>query len=341
MTLPVAADNRSHMKAEPLRSTAGRSIKPLMTSEKSTSEPTASGEEGTAVPPAAVETAHLIEEHVPDTTPPVQGPPANVETYSKSPAKPMPPKSTGIAKPATAGKAVILPKPAADKISPPPPPLVEPQPSLPVSMIVRPDSAASANDSLLFPGELEGSFESALAGVELAHARSSVAARILRSIHALILSTAGGRREPIHVQRMVAFDGFRNDLFEEKRERDRRYGTVYTVSEEVNAFLVRLELPRRMPKSSLKQTWALPDEMPDYVCTLNLTDNVLCIRAGLPDEARRRLSYVSSSFPSDFQTRIEFQAPVEGYKHRLRNKVLEIIVYKKPDVIPARKLRRQ
>jgi hypothetical protein len=328
------------MKAEPLRSTAGRSIMSLMTSEKSTSEPTASGEERTTdtVPSAAVKTAHPIEERAPDTTPPVQQqPPANIETSSKSPARPMPPKSTGMAKPATAGKVVISPKPAAEKISPPPP-LVEPQSSLPVSMIVRPDSATSASDSSLFPGELEGSFESALAGVELAHARTSFAMRILRGIHALIPSTAGRRHELVHIQRMVAFDGFRNDLFEEKRERDSRYGTVYNVSEEINAFLVRLELPRRMPKSSLKQTWELPDEMPDYVYTLNLTDNVLCIRAGLPDEARRRLSYVSSSFPSDFQTRIEFQAPVEGYKHRLRNKVLEIIVYKKPDVSPARRL---
>jgi hypothetical protein len=137
---------------------------------------------------------------------------------------------------------------------------------------------------------------------------------------------------------MVAFDGFRSDLFEDKRERDRRYGTVYTVSEEVNAFLVRLELPRRMSRSSLKQTWELPDEMPDYACALNLTDNVLCIRASLPDEARRRLSYVSSSFPSDFQTRIEFPTPVEGYKHRLRNKVLEIVVEKKPGFRPAGRL---
>jgi hypothetical protein len=131
---------------------------------------------------------------------------------------------------------------------------------------------------------------------------------------------------------MVAFDGFSNDMFENKRERDRRYGTVYAVSEEINAFMVRLELPRRMPKSSLKQTWELPDEMPDYACTLSLTDNVLCIRAGLPDEARRRLSYVSSSFPSDFQTRIEFPTPVEGFKHRLVDKVLQIIVYKKPEI---------
>ena len=137
---------------------------------------------------------------------------------------------------------------------------------------------------------------------------------------------------------MVAFDGFRDDLFEDKRERDRRYGTVYTVSDQANAFVVRLELPRRMPKSSLRSTWQLADEMPDYFCTLGLTDNVLRIRAGLPDEARRRLSYVSSSFPTDFQTRIEFQTPVEGYKHRLRNKLLEIIVYKKGKLQPGKEV---
>jgi len=81
--------------------------------------------------------------------------------------------------------------------------------------------------------------------------------------------------------------------------------------------------------------------MPDYACSLSLADNVLCIRAGLPDEARRRLSYVSSSFPSDFQTRIEFDVPVQGYKPRQRNKVLEIIVFKRPGFGLAGKLARQ
>lgn len=208
-------------------------------------------------------------------------------------------------------------------------------------MIVRPDSAAGASGSSLFPGEVEESFESALARLELARAPSSLAARILAGIRKLIPSGADGSRESVLVRRMVAFDGFRNGLFEDKRERDRRYGTVYTVSEKLNGFLVRLEMPRRMPKSSLKQTWELPDEMPDYACTLTLTDNVLSIRASLPDEARRRLSYVSSSFPSDFQTRIEFQTPVVSYKHRLRNKVLEIIVNKKAGVSPASKSRWQ
>jgi hypothetical protein len=146
---------------------------------------------------------------------------------------------------------------------------------------------------------------------------------------ARILGALRGRRIN-QLQRQIAFDGFRSELFDDKRERDRRYGTIYTVSEMADAFIVRLELPRRMPRSSLKQTWGIADEMPDYACTLSLNDNVLCIRAGLPDEARRRLSYVSSSFPTDFQTRIEFPRPVNGYRHRLQNKTLEVIAYKSP-----------
>jgi hypothetical protein len=327
------------MKGEPLRSTAGRSIQSLTTSEQSLSEPAAGSTEATTdtAPSAVVETAPPAEERTPDTPPAAPRPPASTETSSTPPGKPVPQKSTATVKPTVASKTPSPAKPAADKIATPSPP-VEPQPSLPVSMIMRPDSAAAASDSSLFPGELEESFDSALARVEPMHARNSLAARILGGIRKLLPSGAGGQREPANIQRMVAFDGFRDDLFEDKRERDRRYGTVYTVSEAVNAYLVRLELPRRMPNSSLKQTWELPDEMPDYACTLSLTDDVLCIRAGLPDEARRRLSYVSSSFPSDFQTRIEFQLPVEGYKHRLRNKVIEVIVYKKQAFSSARNL---
>jgi hypothetical protein len=158
--------------------------------------------------------------------------------------------------------------------------------------------------------------------------RSSFAARIFAGVRALV---PFGRlaEESIPQRRVVAFDGFRSDLFEDKRERDRRYGTVYNVWEKESAFLVRLELPRRMPVSSLKETWEIPNEMPDYACTLTLADNVLSIRASLPDEARRRLSYVSSSFPSDFETRIDFQTPVTSFRHRLQSKALEVIVYKK------------
>lgn len=197
-------------------------------------------------------------------------------------------------------------------------------------MIVRPAENPAESNSSLSAGELEESFESGLARVEMDHRRNSVARRILGRINALIRPGAHRSSGSVDVRRMVSFDGFHTDLFDEKRERDRRYGTVYTVSEELNAFLVRMELPRRMPKSSLKQTWELPDEMPDYACQVSLTDGVLIIRGGLPDEARRRLSYISTSFPPDFQTRIDFPVPVESYKHRLRDKVLEAIVFKQP-----------
>jgi hypothetical protein len=237
----------------------------------------------------------------------------------------------GIAKPAVAPKPIITPKPAAEKALAPPP--FVPQPSLPVTMLLRPDSTTPGASAVrFFPGELEDDFESALAMVRLAPGRSSVVARILRSMRALMPFT--GRPSSPRVQRTVAFDGFRSDLYDEKIERDRRYGTVYSVSEQINAFLVRLELPRLMPASSLKQIWQLPDETPDYEYTLSLANNVLSIRAGLPAEVFRRVSYVSSSFPSDFLTRIEFDTPVEGFKHRLRNKVLEIIVYKQPGIDP-------
>lgn len=129
-------------------------------------------------------------------------------------------------------------------------------------------------------------------------------------------------------ERKVAFDGFMSDLYDEKTERDRRYGTVYTVSEHANAYLVRLEMPRKLPPSSLKRLWNLPDEMPDYDYNLALLDGVLTISASVRGEALRRLCHVSSSCPADFTTRVEFSKPVTTFKHRLQNKLLDIIVMK-------------
>jgi hypothetical protein len=128
--------------------------------------------------------------------------------------------------------------------------------------------------------------------------------------------------------RHVAFDGFSNPMHDEKIERDRRYGTVYTVVEYANAYLVGIEMPRRIPDSSLKELWKLPDEMPDYDYTVTLHERVLAVRAGVRGDAMRRLSYISASFPSDFLTRIEFDQPVTSFKHCLLDKVLEIIVFK-------------
>jgi hypothetical protein len=312
MTPQEPADKSADANSEPTESPAP--------SNSATDESVEAGsgatlaDSGIARTAQAAEPANVSVEVTPE-------PPA--EPARELPTKPIPQAKTGSApRPQPPQpRPALPPKPAADKNIPPPPPFV-PKPSLPVSMTMRPEQTPGPNNGGLYPGELDLDFDVALASVILRPRRHSLAAHLLRLI--------GGRRfgPSTNTNRTVAFDGFRTDLYDEKIERDRRYGTVYTVSEEVNAFLVRLELPRRMPASSLKQTWQLPDEMPDYDYSLALRDDVLTIRAGLRGEAWRRVSYVSSSLPSDFATRIEFDVPVEGFKHRMRDKVLEIIVYK-------------
>lgn len=200
-------------------------------------------------------------------------------------------------------------------------PLSTPKPerSWPVSMMMRPANGpppATDPQPPRFVGELTEGFDAARARVEGIPAPGWFAVWRRRF-----------SREAARTRRVVAFDGFRNDLYDEKLERDRRYGTVYTVVEEKNAYLVRLEMPRRLASSALRATWNVPSAMPDYDYTIALTNNVLIVKASVPGEALRRLSYVSTSFPADFMTRIEFARLVDGFSHRLRDKVLEIIVF--------------
>jgi hypothetical protein len=211
------------------------------------------------------------------------------------------------------------------KAAPPPPPF-KAAPSQPYSMAtVRPEAVAKTAQPQ-FEGELEEEFGEVLNRVKFAPRGRLHRWPLLR------LFVNGSRAMRLsRSERHVAFDGFHTNLHDEKIERDRRYGTVYTVCEELNAYLVRLEFPRIVPESSLKHVWQLPDEMPDYQYSITLADGVLSIRAGVPGEAFRRLSYISASFPSDFLTRIQFEQPVAGFKHRLRDKVLEVIVLKTED----------
>lgn len=260
---------------------------------------------------------------------PTSAPPATTPAGSRPMAPALAPKPApaAVARP-VAAKPAVAPKPAA----PPPPPFVA-EPSLPVSMMVPPDDAARITPGVgdkLFAGELDEDFETVRGRVVMARRRSRMFESIARGLRRLWPAMARTRHEELaHAERHIAFNGFTDDLYEDKTERDRRYGTVYTVSEELNAYLVRLEMPRRLPNSALKRTWKLPDEMPDYEYSLSVSDGVLSIRAGVRGEACRRLSYVSSSFPSEFLTRIEFAKPVGRFKHRMRDKVLEIIVFKR------------
>jgi hypothetical protein len=203
----------------------------------------------------------------------------------------------------------------------------------PAMMTAIPGGAQSALPGPLehksFPGESEGDFADAIRMVEPGgpagqrRSHRSIWGSLVRLMRLDRLRGPAMRQD-----RHVAFDGFSNPIHDEKLERDRRYGTVYTVIEHANAYLVSIEMPRRIPDSSLKQLWKLPDEMPDYDYTVTLHERVLAVRAGVRGDAMRRLSYISASFPSDFLTRIELDQPVTSFKHCLLDKVLEIVVFK-------------
>src|SRR5262249_39157321 len=156
----------------------------IMTSEKPTSNLAASSQEDAPETPPSVDKTDPLENRVSDNS---STQPAT-SSDSKATLKPFPraspQNSTPAAQSAKSADPVTAPKPIADKTLTSAPSEL-PQPSSPVSMIVRPHSVASANSPGLFPGELEESFESALSRIE-GHAGNSLAARILGSLRLLL-----------------------------------------------------------------------------------------------------------------------------------------------------------
>jgi hypothetical protein len=200
-----------------------------------------------------------------------------------------------------------------------------PRLTLPLSMVLRPATGDwKKRPEGHFLGELDEDFDSALGRVDAAPASSKVAGGLARLRR--WLNRGNGTTD---LRRRVAFDGFTSALYDEKTERDRRYGTVYTVVEQPNGYLVRLELPRVLPRSALKSVWQLDQAMPDYDYSLKSGADFLIIRGSVAGEALRRLSYVSASSPADFMTRIDFREAIDGFVHRRRDQVIELIVFKR------------
>jgi ferredoxin len=129
-------------------------------------------------------------------------------------------------------------------------------------------------------------------------------------------------------QGSIPIDGFHGGTFEEKIERERRYGEVYSLQEKGNGFLLRVEFPRRVPQSALKDEMGIPDEMPDYDYDLSLRNGYFVVKGRVVDTNLRKLAAVSPAFPPDFTTNVELPSPVTGFKHRLRDKTLEVVLLK-------------
>lgn len=121
-------------------------------------------------------------------------------------------------------------------------------------------------------------------------------------------------------------------LAEDPVERDRRYGLVYRVEETPEAYVVSLELPRRVPDSQVRRRMGVGPEMPDYAVSIRtLDDRTIEVHGRITDPQILKLaagSAPSVSFPPQFLRPIRFPRPVRAFQHGIRDKVLTVTVRK-------------
>jgi hypothetical protein len=126
----------------------------------------------------------------------------------------------------------------------------------------------------------------------------------------------------------IPVEGFYSKGFDDKLERERRYGNVYTVEDRGGALLLRLEFPRRMPNIGIATRANLPDEMPDYDYDLALNDGQFIIKGRCADENVRKISSSFGAFPPEFTTVISLRERIVGFVHRFEGKLLEVFLLK-------------
>ncbi len=116
--------------------------------------------------------------------------------------------------------------------------------------------------------------------------------------------------------------------FDDKKERERRYGEVFTLEERADAYLLHMELPRRIPPSGVKEELGLGDEMPDYDLDLALHAGRFEVHGKVVDPRLRTVAASAPAFPADFTTRIPIEEPCIGFAFRRANKNLDVVILK-------------
>ena len=144
----------------------------------------------------------------------------------------------------------------------------------------------------------------------------------------LILQPLLARHAGIIRDTPIPVDGFYSRGFVDKLERERRYGNVYTVEDRGDAFVLRMEFPRRTPDIGLAGSARLPSEMPDYDYDLALVDGQFVIKGKCTDEQVRKISSSVGAFPPEFATIIPLREKVIGFAHHFENKLLEVFLVK-------------
>ena len=145
---------------------------------------------------------------------------------------------------------------------------------------------------------------------------------------ALIADAMLSKRIGLVREMPIPVEGFYSKGFVAKRERERRYGNIYTVEDCGGAFLMRMEFPRWLPEIGVKSREQLSDEMPDYDYDLSLQDGQLIVKGKCTDEKVRKISSSVGAFPPEFTSIIPFRERISGFAHQFHDKNLEVLLVK-------------
>ncbi len=145
---------------------------------------------------------------------------------------------------------------------------------------------------------------------------------------ALIADSMLSKRIGLVREMPIPVEGFYSKGFVAKRERERRYGNIYTVEDCGGAFLMRMEFPRWLPEIGVKSREQLSDEMPDYDYDLSLQDGQLIVKGKCTDEKVRKISSSVGAFPPEFTSIIPFRERISGFAHQFHDKNLEVLLVK-------------
>ncbi len=128
----------------------------------------------------------------------------------------------------------------------------------------------------------------------------------------------------------MAHEGFYDTggAYDEKKERERRYGEIYRFEERPAGYILQMELPRTIPPSGVRDSLGLGSEMPDYEIDLRLRGGWFEVRGAVVDERLRTVAATAPAFPPDFVTRVPVSEPCIGFAQWYENKTLEVVLVK-------------
>jgi hypothetical protein len=127
--------------------------------------------------------------------------------------------------------------------------------------------------------------------------------------------------KPVELQVVPGWEAVweeRRRLLEDRSERERRYGRLYSLQEIHGGFVLRVELPRTLPSQELLCMYGFSLDAPEYECgVLLMPPDTASVRARLQDPRLRLLGGKLNSFPSGFRLDYRFPRPVSAVFRRL------------------------